>query len=173
MMNGKLLLAFLLLIKIFSTYTMQFKITMAMIEQDSAKLDNVLKRARKHQLRTITLGDYLLSDELTLEMAQIFVKHGADVQCKSKSLGRTPLFKACSRGDAELVQFFLEHGLDPNQPDAMSRTAFDEARAKRDQKIIVLLGRAALCRLVRQHRVPNVLTLLRNREIYGTFHSPH
>ena len=173
-MNGKLLLAFLILSPTYSLYAMQFKITMAMIDKDPIALENVLKRARKNQLKAVALGYHLLSSDLTLETARVLVHYGADIQSKSKILGRSPLFHACSRGDVELVSFFLNHGLDPDEQDAKQRTALDEAKEKGNQEIIALLERATMLRrLLKKHKVPNVLTLLRNREIYGTFHSPH
>ena len=173
-MNGKLLLALLILVSTSFLYAMEFKISMAMIDKDPAALENILKRARKNQLNPAKLGCRLLSNDLTLEAARVLVHYGADVQSKSKALGRSALFNACSRGDAQLVSFFLNHGLDPDEPDAQKRTAWDEAKEKGNQEIIALLERAvALRNLLKKYRAPNVLTLLRNREIYGTFHSPY
>lgn len=174
MMNGKLLLALLTLVPTSFLYAMEFKISMAMIDKDPVALENVLKSVRKNKLNPTKLGYRLLSDDLTLETARVLVQYGADIQSKTKTLGRSALFNACSRGDAALVGYFLNHGLDPDEPDAQKRTAWDEAKTQGNPEIIALLERAVMLRLfLKKHKVPNVLTLLRNREIYGTFHSPH
>ena len=47
-----------------------------------------------------------------LEMAQLLVKHGADVHMRN-SFNSTPLFFASANGNLPLVRFFLTCGADP------------------------------------------------------------
>src|SRR3990172_10765180 len=96
MMNGKLLLALLILVMEFHVCAMQFDIVMALIDQDATRLEKVLRKIPKGKLR-FTLGNYLFNNHITLEMAQVLINHGAQVNCKSIGFGRTPLFTACSR----------------------------------------------------------------------------
>lgn len=152
---------------------MKFDIVMALYDEDAPRLKNVLRKIPKGTLG-FTLGKYLFSEQITPETAKVLIDHGADVHCRSIGLFRTPLFTACSRGNIDLVKLYLAYGVDVDARDVTRRTALDEAKAQGNPEIIALLERGQkIQRLLKENNAPNIVTLLRNREIYGTFHSPH
>lgn len=166
-MNGKLLLALLILVIGFHARAMHFRINGAVANKDPDELESILKEAKQN---STTLGNYLFHDELTSETAQILIDYGARLDCNFTRKGRTPLFKACKRRDVALVALFLKYNIDHRTPDPRGRTAIDEANG--DPEILTLFAKQTLLHLVKETGAGNIVTLLRNREIWGTFRAP-
>jgi ankyrin repeat protein len=59
---------------------------------------------------------------------EILLKSGANVNAKTSSDGETPLHKAISRGDIEIVKLLLNYGADVNAKSKYGVTALHFAR---------------------------------------------
>ena len=58
---------------------------------------------------------------------------------KSTQAGETPLFLACNSGYAEIVEYLLGLGVDPNDSSPITRTCFQQAIFRGHKDIILLL----------------------------------
>lgn len=94
-------------------------------------------------------GDYVPSEE-SLEMLQLLLESGGDVEARDAENGETPLHHAARIGCIEAMDILLEHGADPFAVSAHGRT---------------IVHLAALCRHLR------VLQWLENRGLTRDFES--
>jgi ankyrin repeat protein len=72
------------------------------------------------------------------QLLQILVAKNADVNAQAAS-GSTPLFWAVMRDQKDDVQFLLDHGANPNQPDVYKDTILDVALHMKYQSLVPLL----------------------------------
>ncbi|MDB5337737.1 MAG: ankyrin [Planctomycetaceae bacterium] len=75
--------------------------------------------------------------------AELLIKYGANLNADG-SHGRTSLTCAVSRNHAELTQWLLEHGADPQEQDDLLRTALMEAVAHQAADCVRVLLRAGV-----------------------------
>jgi len=74
-----------------------------------------------------------------VEMAKMLVEAGANVKAVTRLESLTPLFMACSRGNAAMVELLLKAGSDANFADTLGTTALMEASAAGSVETVKLL----------------------------------
>jgi ankyrin repeat protein len=72
-------------------------------------------------------------------IAELLVKYKCPLNMHTKQAGETPLFLACNSGFAELAEYLLTHGVNPNEAAAGHRTCFQQAIFRGYKNIIMLL----------------------------------
>src|SRR5947207_9068830 len=78
-----------------------------------------------------------------LETARLLIRAGADAKFADR-YGVTPLYLACSNGNAAMIKLLLDAGADPNSVDATGQTALMTASSVGDlNSVKVLLDRGA------------------------------
>lgn len=75
----------------------------------------------------------------SLAIAKLLVEHKCPLNLKSAQAGETPLFLACNSGFTEIVEYFLDLGVDPNDSSPISRSCFQQAVFRNHREIIILL----------------------------------
>ena len=74
-----------------------------------------------------------------MDIAQMLIENGADVNLRNLDTGETPLFDAVRERHAELVPFLLEHGADVKQPSFRGSTLLHEAVFREDTQLVQTL----------------------------------
>jgi hypothetical protein len=74
-----------------------------------------------------------------MDIAQMLIENGADVNLRNLDTGETPLFDAVRERHAELVPFLLEHGADVKQPNFRGSTLLHEAVFREDTQLVQTL----------------------------------
>jgi ankyrin repeat protein len=75
----------------------------------------------------------------SLTLAKLLVDHKCPLNLKSTQAGETPLFLACNSGFVEMVEYFLDQGVDVNDCSPPARTCFQQALFRGHKEIIFLL----------------------------------
>ena len=73
-------------------------------------------------------------------VAEILLKHGADVNAQDPMMGMTALMGVAFKGSKDLVALLLEHGADPAIRSKQGETALDFARKGGFTEIVTLLS---------------------------------
>ena len=60
-------------------------------------------------------------DDINIYIIKYLVEHGIDINEKDRN-DKTPLFKACKRGDEDMVKYLVEHGVDINNKSRRGET---------------------------------------------------
>lgn len=58
-----------------------------------------------------------LARSTDVEMAELFIDHGADLNARDEDISSTPLGAAAKHGSIAMVELFLRRGARPNLPD--------------------------------------------------------
>lgn len=75
-----------------------------------------------------------------IEMAEVFIRNGANIHVRDEELCSTPLGWAAKFGQTEMVRWLLEHGASANHPDDPEwATPIAWAHRRRHEKILELL----------------------------------
>lgn len=64
-----------------------------------------------------------------LEIAELLIKHGANVNYVNSSDQNTPLIKAAERGHLDIIKLLLKNGANFRMENCLGRTAVEEAVA--------------------------------------------
>ena len=72
-------------------------------------------------------------------IAELLLKYKCPLNMRTVQAGETPLFLACNSGFAEIVEFLLKNGVNPNEASASHRTCFQQAIFRGYKNIIMLL----------------------------------
>lgn len=75
----------------------------------------------------------------SIEIAQLLVKYKCPINENTIPAGETPFFLACNSGYAELVEYLMKLGVDPNKCSASNRTCFQQAVFRGHKNVILLL----------------------------------
>lgn len=69
---------------------------------------------------------YVAASQGDLDTVKRLVQEGVDVNSRGKTaIGMTALGAACNFGERAVAEYLLEHGADPNIPDAFGRTPIE------------------------------------------------
>ncbi len=102
-------------------------------------LEKGAKTLIKEDLKMTALHCTAMAQYESLLIAKLLVEHKCPVNLKSTQAGETPLFLACNSGYAEIVEYLLDLGVDPNDSSPISRTCFQQAIFRGHKDIIMLL----------------------------------
>lgn len=75
----------------------------------------------------------------SLAIAKLLVEHKCEINVKTTQAGETPLFLASNSGFAEIVEYLLELGVNPNESSSETRSCFQQAVFRGHKEIIHLL----------------------------------
>jgi ankyrin repeat protein len=100
------------------------KLISAAANGDVAEVDRLIAHGadpNSHTKLEFALGEAAFAGHL--DVVQILIAHGANVEFSSSDLGFTALKIAAAGGRTEIVSYLLGHGADVNSTDAMGWTA--------------------------------------------------
>jgi len=81
-----------------------------------------------------------------VEKAELFIRHGADLNPRDEDIRSTPLGWAAKFGQAEMVKLLLKHGAKPNLPDDLPNLAWATPLAWATRR-----GHSEIAELLKQH----------------------
>ena len=102
-------------------------------------LEKGAKTLIKEDLKMTALHCASMAQYESLPIAKLLVEHKCPINLKSTQAGETPLFLACNSGYAEIVEYLLSLGVDPNDSSPITRTCFQQAIFRGHKDIIMLL----------------------------------
>ena len=73
------------------------------------------------------------------KVAEVLIKHRADVNARKTVKGKTPLQRASRKGHIEVSKVLIEHGADLNPIDEKGRTPLHTASARGNKDFVQLL----------------------------------
>lgn len=102
-------------------------------------LDKGAKTIIREDLKMTALHCSAMAQYESLPIVKLLVAHGCPPNLKSTQAGETPLFLACNSGYADIVEYLLSLGVDPNDSSPITRTCFQQAVFRGHKDIILLL----------------------------------
>lgn len=58
-----------------------------------------------------------------LDIVKLLIEHGADINQRDPQFGQLPLHRSCEQGVLNLIEFFLDCGMDPNSKDGTGQSS--------------------------------------------------
>jgi hypothetical protein len=105
-----------------------------------------------------------------VDVCELLLQHGADVDARSHLSKETPLFVAVANGHADVVLLLLANGADASLTDRWQATALHYAPTALTADLVVQLGRCRVDVLDCRHRNPPAAVHARCIELFGVHH---
>jgi ankyrin repeat protein len=80
------------------------------------------------------------ADKGNIEILEVLIKNGADVNATDDEMGITPLMDAAYMNQVAAVETLLKYGADKNISDKNGKTAIEYATQRKNKRIVKILS---------------------------------